>query len=219
MKTIKIHGKDYVEVKERVKYFRENYKDYSLTTDIIDFKEIEINGKVKLMVTMKSTVKDINGREISNGHAYEIKDSTHINKTSFIENCETSANGRALANLGIMIDDSIASADEVKMAIEVQENIKKTKSVKVKLSKDKFDAMKKAIKEGKKDIVKKKMLNYILTKKQETVLNGLLEEKITTVTDIMDKLDNTVADYHDVELYEMQQAEMNKLKTRINKNK
>ena len=118
-----------------------------------------------------------------------------------------------------MIDDNIASADEVRTAIDVQENMKKPKVVKNKLSKDKFDAMKKAIKEGKKDIVKKKMLNYILTKKQETVLNGLLEENITTVTNIMEKLDNTIADYHDVELYEMQQAGMNKLKTRINKNK
>jgi ssDNA-binding Zn-finger/Zn-ribbon topoisomerase 1 len=44
-----------------------------------------------------------------------------INKTSFVENCETSAWGRALGNLGIGIDDSIASAEEVDMAIKKQE--------------------------------------------------------------------------------------------------
>lgn len=58
MKTINIHGKQYVPVSERLIYFRENYKDYSLITEIIEFKEIEINGQVKLMVTMKSTIKD-----------------------------------------------------------------------------------------------------------------------------------------------------------------
>ena len=40
--------------------------------------------------------------------------SSNINKTSYVENCETSAVGRALAMLGIGIDTSIASANEVK---------------------------------------------------------------------------------------------------------
>ena len=163
MKTINIHGKQYVPVSERLKYFRENYKDYSLTTDIIEFKEIEINGLIKLMVTMKSIVKDKNGREIANGHAYEILGSTNVNKTSFLENCETSANGRALANLGIMIEDSISSADEVINAIEQQNK----KIEKQKLSTDKFKAMKQAIKKGDIKVVETRMPNYKLTKKQE----------------------------------------------------
>ena len=50
-------------------------------------------------------------------HAYEKEGSTFINKTSYIENCETSAVGRALGFLGIGIDGSVASADEVKTAI------------------------------------------------------------------------------------------------------
>ena len=36
-----------------------------------------------------------------------------INKSSYVENCETSAWGRALANFGIGVDSSIASAEEV----------------------------------------------------------------------------------------------------------
>jgi hypothetical protein len=44
-----------------------------------------------------------------------------INKTSYIENCETSAWGRALGNLGYGIQTSIASAEEVEMAIAKQE--------------------------------------------------------------------------------------------------
>ena len=172
MKTINIHGKQYVPVSERLIYFRENFKDYSLITEIIEFKEIEINGQVKLMVTMKSTIKDKNGREIANGHAYEILGSTNVNKTSFLENCETSANGRALANLGIMIEDNISSADEVINAIEQQNN----KVEKQKLSSDKFKAMKEAIKKGDIKVVETRMANSKLTKKQETELLRLINE-------------------------------------------
>ena len=52
-----------------------------------------------------------------------------INKTSYVENCETSAWGRALANFGIGLGTSVASADEVANAIENQ------KSTKTKLTK------------------------------------------------------------------------------------
>ena len=50
-----------------------------------------------------------------------VKSSSNINKTSYVENCETSAVGRALAILGIGIDTSIASANEVEDAIAQQQ--------------------------------------------------------------------------------------------------
>tara|TARA_A100001201_G_scaffold83_2_gene270 strand:+ start:530 stop:1045 length:516 start_codon:yes stop_codon:yes gene_type:complete len=164
MKTINIHGKKYVPVSERLIYFRENYKDFSLTTDIIELTDTR--------VVMKSIVKDKNGREIANGHAYEILGSTNVNKTSFLENCETSANGRALANLGIMIEDNISSADEVINAIEQQNK----KAVKQKLNDIKFNAMKQAIKKGDIKVVENRMKNYKLAKKQETELLRLINE-------------------------------------------
>jgi len=114
LKTVNIKGKDYVEVNTRVKEFRtnENYKGYSLTSEIIDLS----NG----VVTMKATVLNEKGEVIATGHAQEKESSSFINKTSFIENCETSAWGRALGNLGIGIDGSIASCEEVMNAIENQ---------------------------------------------------------------------------------------------------
>ena len=36
MKTINIKGKEYVTVNERIKAFRNNYKDYALTSEIIE---------------------------------------------------------------------------------------------------------------------------------------------------------------------------------------
>ena len=74
--------------------------------------------------------------------------SSQINKTSALENCETSAVGRALGMLGIGIDGSIASADEVKNAVHQQESHNVTEQQKDKyqeLLKHKcFDGKKKA---------------------------------------------------------------------------
>lgn len=118
LKTVNIKGKDYVEVNTRVKEFRTNetYKGFRLTSEIIDLS----NG----VVTMKATVLNDKGEVIATGHAQEKESSSYINKTSFIENCETSAWGRALGNLGIGIDTSIASCEEVQNAIENQEQEK-----------------------------------------------------------------------------------------------
>ena len=69
----------------------------------------------------KCTIVNSDGEVIAQGHAHEEKGSSNINKTSYVENCETSAVGRALALLGIGIDTSIASANEVKDAIAKQE--------------------------------------------------------------------------------------------------
>jgi hypothetical protein len=71
---------------------------------------------------------DATGYAVSTGLAYEDKDSSFINKTSYIENCETSAIGRALGNFGIGIDTSVASADEVKTAIANQNKPKEKKA-------------------------------------------------------------------------------------------
>ncbi len=112
MKTVDIKGKAYVEVNERIKYFRENYKGWSLESDLLSLD----NG----VCVVKATIRDENGVVKANGLAYEIENSTFINKTSYIENCETSAWGRALGNLGIGIDTSIASAEEVINAVNNQ---------------------------------------------------------------------------------------------------
>lgn len=113
MKTVNIKGKDYVMVNERLKEFRENYAGYSLLSEIINLTEDTC--------VMKATIVDADGKVVATGHAQEDRTSSMINKTSFVENCETSAWGRALANFGIGIDTSVASAEEVDMAIAKQE--------------------------------------------------------------------------------------------------
>jgi hypothetical protein len=112
MKTINIKGKEYVEVNERLKHFRANHPKYSLTSEVIE--------KTDSSILILATIKDDKDRPIATGIAEEIKGSTFINKTSYVENCETSAWGRALANFGIGLDTSVASAEEVQNAMANQ---------------------------------------------------------------------------------------------------
>ena len=78
---------------------------------------------------MKTTVSDEEGKILATGMAQEKENSSFINKTSFIENCETSSVGRALGMCGLGVDMSIASALEVTNAINNQ-NEKPKKSEK-----------------------------------------------------------------------------------------
>ena len=110
MKTTNIKGKPYVMVHTRIKEFRENskYEGWTIETEILEFGEI---------VLMKAIIRNDCNKVMATGHAYEKENSTFINKTSCVENCETSAIGRALGTLGIGIEESMASAEEVANAI------------------------------------------------------------------------------------------------------
>ena len=114
-KTTNIRGKQYVEVNERIKFFRqeEQYKNWGILTE---FPVLDSEQCLCLC-----TITTPEGQIVAQGHAHEEKGSSNINKTSYVENCETSAVGRALAILGIGIDTSIASANEVQDAIAKQE--------------------------------------------------------------------------------------------------
>ena len=116
MKTVPIKGKDYVQVPERVKAFRQICPAGCISTEILSLTDE--------MVVMKTTITDEDGKVLATGMAFERPDSSYINKTSFIENCETSAVGRALGMLAIGVDASMASADELVNAIVNQERIK-----------------------------------------------------------------------------------------------
>lgn len=113
IKTTDIKGKDYAEVNQRIKAFRMVYPQGQLKTEMI----YNDNG----MCIFRAFVGDDDGNLLATGTAYEKEDSTFINKTSYIENCETSAVGRALGMAGFGIDVSVASAEEVANAMQNQE--------------------------------------------------------------------------------------------------
>ena len=118
MQTTNIKGKDYAEVNQRIKAFRMLYPEGFIETSLISNE----NGVCVFQAVVG------NGENIlGTGTAYEKEGSTFINKTSYIENCETSAVGRALGMAGFGIDTSVASAEEVQNAIANQEEKKATK--------------------------------------------------------------------------------------------
>lgn len=126
MKTIDIKGKKYVQVNERLKWFRENVDGYGLITEIIQLDENSC--------TMQAKIVSKDGFVVAMGTAHEERDdkASMVNKTSYVENCETSAWGRALGNFGIGIDESIATADEVLRAIAKQDQIAQNEDKQVK---------------------------------------------------------------------------------------
>ncbi len=114
MKSVNIKGKEYITVNERLIYFRTQpqYKGWRISEEVVSLDEKEGLFKV--------TIINPDGFEMAVAHAQEYRDSSYINKTSFVENGFTSALGRALGYLGIGIDTAIASADEVQTAVKNQ---------------------------------------------------------------------------------------------------
>lgn len=112
--------KDYIQVNERIMKFYEKYPEGSIQTEILFID----NEKVVMKAYAHRDKQDL---KPSTGHAEEIRNSNYINRTSAVENCETSAVGRALANLGFEIKHSIASKEEVERAIQKQEFYKQVK--------------------------------------------------------------------------------------------
>lgn len=114
IRTTNIKGKEYAEVNERIKAFRQIFPEGRIQTEIISNNA----GDDGLSVcVIKAYAMNTDGVVLATGHAYEKENSSFINKTSYLENAETSAVGRCLGMLGIGIDTSVASAEEVQNAM------------------------------------------------------------------------------------------------------
>ena len=112
--AVKIHGKDYITVDERVQEFHKKYKNGSIQTNLVSFEGGVVIIKAHIYPDVSDTMRKFTG------YAYEEIGSSQINKTSALENCETSAVGRALGFLNIGLGGSIASANEVQNAVHQQ---------------------------------------------------------------------------------------------------
>ena len=163
IKTTDIKGKDYAEVPQRVTAFRKLYPQGTITTEILSIED----G----ICVMKATVSN-NGEILGEGTAYEKENGSFINKTSYIENCETSAVGRALGFAGFGVDVSIASAEEVINAINNQNNSNQNNS--------------KSETETKSENAKKSKKQKQNVEDKKAELKGLLEETNSDVNKFLD---------------------------------
>lgn len=121
---IDIQGKDYYTVVERMQMLKDDFKiNYSLKTDMLlcDDKKVVVKA-----------VLSIKGNEYT-GLAMELIGGSFINKYSALENCETSAIGRALSSAGYF-GTEFCSANELENAIKQQKEKPATKKTKQKQS-------------------------------------------------------------------------------------
>ena len=119
---VSIHGKEYATVAYRLQLFREiNPNGHIVTT---------LESDDGTTIVMRTEIY-LNEYEMptATGWAEEVRGSSNINKTSALENCETSAIGRALASAGYA-GSEFASADEVANAI-TQQNEKKVEKKRI----------------------------------------------------------------------------------------
>ena len=112
---VKIHGREYKTVALRVNEFRESaiYKGWSIMTEIVKIDDDQC--------VIKTQIVNPESKIVATGHAQEFRKASQINGTSYVENCETSSIGRALACLGLA-GSEFASANEVVNAIHQQTN-------------------------------------------------------------------------------------------------
>jgi len=109
--VVKIHGKEYKTVALRVAEFRQAHPDYTISTELVEANDV--------LVIMKASILDNDGRLLATGYSEEVRAASKINATSALENAETSAIGRCLSALGFG-GTEYASADEVASAIKQQ---------------------------------------------------------------------------------------------------
>jgi len=109
--VVKIHGKEYKTVALRVAEFRAAHPDYTISTELVEANDV--------LVIMKASILDNDGRLLATGYSEEVRAASKINATSALENAETSAIGRCLSALGFG-GTEYASADEVANAIQQQ---------------------------------------------------------------------------------------------------
>jgi len=169
-----IHGRQYKTVAERVTEIHNTNKDkpLSIETDLVSWTE----G----VVIFKATVTTNSG--IFTGYAYEREGSSQINKTSALENCETSSIGRAVAAAGYS-GTEYASANEVENAIKQQQN-------------DEFKGNNTI---APKPLTKmyKDMITELAKYKDHVALSKSQKEKITTLVGTA----NSMSDKHTIEQY------------------
>ncbi|MDB4301952.1 hypothetical protein N9924_00145 [bacterium] len=118
---------EYVDVADRVQLFHKEYKNHSILTNVIQLNKY--NDSKNMFALVQCQIQNPERIVIATGHAMEVEGSNDINKTSYLENAETSAVGRALGFLGIGSSKSIASKEEVKQAVTSQEKIQKKETV------------------------------------------------------------------------------------------
>ena len=159
IQTTDIKGKDYAEVNQRIKAFRMLFPDGFIKSEIVSIENgiCVMKARVGYYVVQSDRLMEV---IIGEGSAYEKEDSSFINKTSYIENCETSAVGRALGMAGIGMDAEIASVEE-------QQNAMLNQALNEKITETQVKSIRLTIKEHPEEYTESGICNHFKVEKLE----------------------------------------------------
>lgn len=179
--TGKVIAKDYAEVNQRLKAYRMVYPKGTIKSIIINLE----NGTC----VIQAEIYDEEGKLLSVATAQENQKSSYINQTNYIENCETSAVGRALGFAGFGINSSIASAEDIKNEID-KENYDEPMddeqlTIIANFNPDMKDALKKQFKKDFTELTKKEAEVTI----NSAIKKGLIKTKEQKEKEIKEKED------------------------------
>ena len=183
LETINIKGKEYVEVHKRIEYLSNQmeagklFYNIETTADLNDTNRMWV---VKAVLTIVMNEKTLT----YTGHAQEIIGDGFINKTSALENAETSAVGRACAMAGIGIVESIASVDEINKAKQVEKKLERTLKEQLTPDNPKFKQMIDYCENGKMDAVLAKKDKYDYSPEAKKLLTQtiqMVEKKLVEI--------------------------------------
>ena len=167
---IEYDGKKYLKVSKRLEVIR-RHLGFNLS---IQTKIEHMSDAFVLVKAIISIYKNNNWHIVATGYAEEKRNSSEINRTSAIENAETSAIGRSLACLGLLSDSEYASIDEIVFTLNNKDSNDKESN-----NKDKKSSSNNKISNAQIDYINK------LIKNTGTILKGFLDHyKITEIQEM-----------------------------------
>jgi aspartate/glutamate racemase len=115
---------NYETVETRIDKFYEKHAEGRILTELIKAEGGEAIVKALIYV----------GQELkATGYAQEKEGASHVNKTSYVENCESSAIGRALANFNFAKKGARPSREEMEKVVRTEQAIKEKEEAKASL--------------------------------------------------------------------------------------
>jgi hypothetical protein len=131
---------DYEPVEDRLRAFWEEHSDGQIVTELLH------TGADEFIVRAEVYRSHFDQRPSASGLAHEVITDTGVNKTSALENCETSAIGRALANLGYAAKGKRPSREEMAKTVTPWSALfDKTKVLKDWTDQERADALQTAV--------------------------------------------------------------------------
>lgn len=100
---------EYITVHERIEKFYAKFPQGRILTSIVEHNEE--TGFILMRAEVYREPED--ALPAATGHAYELRSAGHVQAGSYVEVCETSSVGRALALLGFEVRRGVASREEV----------------------------------------------------------------------------------------------------------